>query len=851
MAFRRLGENDVQRRARRPSGGPCGFLSSAVVGMLTPSTQGKGAIMVCWHGRGTTWACRGLLGLVSWIALPGILAPLTSTRAAEIPPLPGTAPLTIQRPLDEVMIEGIDRFLLRKTDQQQAIRRAAWTAALADAGGREAFCAESRNRLREILGVVDARVPGREVLLRGTAGAPIQIAATKDWTVLRVSFEALDDVTAEGIVLLPPLRDPRAWVVAIGDAAWTPEAFAGLLGDGGAAGEASRLPRALVAAGCAVFIPTILDRNDEFAGNPAVRFTNQPHREYVYRPAFELGRHPLGYEIAKVLAAIDRIAAGAGAANAAVPPIGVCGVGEGGRIALLAAACDERIDATLVCGAFGPREATWQEPIDRNVWRLLTTASDAEVAGLVLPRSLVLEAARVPEFSGPAKPREGRSGGAAPGTIGQIPAADFEDEFATARAYAKLIDADERLERAGNPQAPEPAGSAEAVRPFLRSLGIDLRPGPLPKVEATLDAEAVAETARDRMRRQVEELSRFTQRLLERSATVRAKDWHDVLSAAQGKDAARATTAVDAHRERIRRDLIGLIPDELLPFAANSRQILDDPAFTGWEVTIDVFPDVIAGGILLVPKGIPAGEKRPAVVCQHGLEGVPMDVITTAGPSFPIYKAFAAELARRGYVTFAPQNPYRGHDRFRTLQRKGNPLGLTLFSTIIPQHGRIIDFLATLPEVDAERIGFYGLSYGGKTAMRVPPFEPRYKLSICSADYNEWVRKNAVDHVPYSYVFTPEYEIFEWNMGRLANYAELSWLIWPRPFMVERGHDDGVAPDEWVAAEFAKTKRHYVKLGAGNNAEIEWFDGPHAINGRGTYDFLDRHLDPDHKLPRK
>jgi len=353
------------------------------------------------------------------------------------------------------------------------------------------------------------------------------------------------------------------------------------------------------------------------------------------------------------------------------------------------------------------------------------------------------------------------------------------------------------------------------------------------------------------MRRQVEELSRFTQRLLERSATVRAKDWHDVLSAAQGKDAARATTAVDAHRERIRRDLIGLIPDELLPFAANSRQILDDPAFTGWEVTIDVFPDVIAGGILLVPKGIPAGEKRPAVVCQHGLEGVPMDVITAEGPSFPIYKAFAAELARRGYVTFAPQNPYRGHDRFRTLQRKGNPLGLTLFSTIIPQHGRIIDFLATLPEVDAERIGFYGLSYGGKTAMRVPPFEPRYKLSICSADYNEWVRKNAVDHVPYSYVFTPEYEIFEWNMGRLANYAELSWLIWPRPFMVERGHDDGVAPDEWVAAEFAKTKRHYVKLGAGNNAEIEWFDGPHAINGRGTYDFLDRHLDPDHKLPRK
>ena len=35
----------------------------------------------------------------------------------------------------------------------------------------------------------------------------------------------------------------------------------------------------------------------------------------------------------------------------------------------------------------------------------------------------------------------------------------------------------------------------------------------------------------------------------------------------------------------------------------------------------------------------------------------------------------------------------------------------------------------------------------------------------------------------------------------------------PRPFMVERGHDDGVAPDEWVAWEFAKVRRHYDKLG--------------------------------------
>lgn len=767
-----------------------------------------------------------------------------STAPPSGDPLPGTARLALEQPLDEEMVAGIDRFLVGRIAEQRESRRQAWTSGLAMPGDRDEFRSRARGQLREVLGLVDARVPGREILLRNGPGTSATVATTKDWTALRVSFEVLDGVTAEGIALVPAQAGLQAWVIALGDAAWTAEAFAGLLGAGGPAGEASRLPRLLAAAGCGVFIPTILDRSDEFSGNAAVRFTNQSHREYAYRPAFELGRHPLGYEIQKVLAAVDRIEAAAADAGEKPVPIGVCGVGEGGRIALLAAACDERIDAALVAGAFGPREETWQEPIDRNIWRLLTIASDAELAALVLPRTLVVEAARIPEYAGPTPPRAGRSGGAAPGRIVQVPEADMAAEFAVARGYAQQLAAADRLVRAGSALVTEPAGSSGAVQPFLMSLGIEAMPHAPADVEPPLDAAGVDVVARDRQRRQLGELSRFTQAVLERSATVRARDWQDVMTAAQKKDAAAATAAVAAQRTRIHRDLIGLLPDAPLPLAARSRQLLDDPAFTGWEVTIDVFPDVIAGGILLVPKGIPSGERRPVVVCQHGLEGRPMDVITAEGPAFKTYKAFAAALARRGYVTFAPQNPYRGQDRFRSLQRKANPLGLTLFSFIIPQHGRIIDFLCTLPEVDPDRIGFYGLSYGGKTAMRVPPFEPRYRLSICSADYNDWVRKNAVDHAPFSYVFTPEYEIFEWNMGRLANYAELSWLIWPRPFMVERGHDDGVAPDEWVAAEFARTKRHYVKLGAGDRAEVEWFDGPHSINGRGTFEFLDRHLAP-------
>src|SRR5207302_10101417 len=245
-------------------------------------------------------------------------------------------------------------------------------------------------------------------------------------------------------------------------------------------------------------------------------------------------------------------------------------------------------------------------------------------------------------------------------------------------------------------------------------------------------------------------------------------------------------------------------------------------------------------GIVLLPKDLKEGEKRPVVVCQHGLEGRPQTVVTGNNPS---YHDFAAKLAEQGFITFAPQNLYIFHDRFRTLQRKANPLKKTLFSIIVPQHQQIVNWLKTLPYVDGERIAFYGLSYGGKSAMRIPPLVSNYCLSICSADFNDWVWKNASSRSPYSYVWTGEYEIFEFDLGSTFNYSEMAALIAPRPFMVERGHFDGVAPDERVALEYAKVRHLYnARLRIGDRTEIEWFVGPHTINGQGTFRFLHRHL---------
>ena len=126
--------------------------------------------------------------------------------------------------------------------------------------------------------------------------------------------------------------------------------------------------------------------------------------------------------------------------------------------------------------------------------------------------------------------------------------------------------------------------------------------------------------------------------------------------------------------------------------------------------------------------------------------------------------------------------------------------------------------------------------------MRAPPFLDRYCLSICSGDFTDWPHTIANNSKPYSYVFTGEYEIPEWNLGHIASYAELAMLMSPRPFMVEAGLRDRGQPPELVASEFAKVRRHYDQLGISDRAELEFFDGPHTINGKGAFRFLHRHL---------
>lgn len=704
--------------------------------------------------------------------------------------LPGTQPLAPNPDFSATMVAGIDQMALRLIEQSKATRK------------------PTREKLKAALGIVDERVPFTALAFVGDTASPALLMETEQARVFRVRWPVFDGVHGEGIYVQPKGK-PNVRVIYMPDASSHPEKL---------------VDEFLLTTGCEVVIPTLISRDSEFSTNDKFGVkTNCSHREWIYRQCYELGRHLIGYEVQKALAVVDWFKA-----QPEQVPLLIAGVGEGGMLALHAAAIDERIDSVYSAGYFAPREGMWEEPIERNVFGLLRDLGDAEIASLIAPRPLALQHLFYPKLVVSMEAPKGARAIAAPGRLTAPEFKAFESEIARAKQLAPNSRIMTCTTETMNDQIIRhllPKETADAALKTLKVTSATFALKPDPK----------------RQKRLVRELETFTQRLLFSTEIERNNEFWKKLPLKSLEEFEKHTAG---ERYRFWNDVIGRLPDPNLPMNAKSRFVRETDKVAIYEVTLDVWDDVFAWGWLCLPKDLKEGERRPVVVCQHGLEGIPEDTITTDATqrAFGAYQAFSLRLAEQGFVTFAPHNPYRGMHNFRALQRKLNPVGLTLYSVINGQHQRILEWLKAQPYAIPDKIAFYGLSYGGKSAMRTPAVLTEYCLSICSGDFNEWVRKCVSSDMPMSYIHTHEYEIWEWNMGRTFNYAEMAALIAPRPFMVERGHNDGVGIDEWVNYEYAKVRRLYNKLLIGDRTTIEHFDGPHMIHGVGTYEFLREQL---------
>jgi len=815
--------------------------------------------------------------------------PSKGSNAPASEPLRGTKWLTLEDDIASQLVAGVDRFLLREIELSVARRGRYWDRDTSSAAYDKSIEA-NRERFRRIIGAArDRRVKFDDVELIATTRQPALVAKSAGLEVYAVRWPVLKGIHGEGLLLRPTEGEPVADVVAIPDAGQTPEMLVGLTS--GIAPE-SQFVRRLAENGCRVIVPTIINRNTEFStALRGKRRTNITHRELLYRPAFTLGRHIIGYEVHKILAAVDWFAAqaedvarsgdrpqrvdvrrgspdpAAGADRRSQPTdcpadsgdlrsegvarsgdrpqrvgrgIGVIGYGEGGLLAMYSGALDTRIDVTGVSGYFDSRQNIWQEPLDRNVFGLLYEFGDAEIAGLIAPRALIAEAAAFPDVT----ILPGTGGG--PGRLVTPPVEVIRKEMERARGLVKGLEPQPVTELVVSGNGAGPFGTQALLDRFLDQLAA----GRSGRSRQTSDQGEEFQILRnltkgftfdpnERLRRQYDEINAYTQRMLVESPYVREQFMSKADRAS--RDPRKYQQTIEWYREYFRNEVVGSFDRELAAPNPRSRKIIDTDTRTGYEVVLDVFPpDVFAYGILQIPKDIKPGERRPLVVCQHGLEGRPQLVI--GEDRYEAYRAFATQLAERGFVTFAPQNIYLFGDRFRTLQRKANAIKKTLYSIMVPQHEQIVRWLGTLDFVDPDRIGFYGLSYGGVSAMKIPPLVDGYCLSICSANFNDWTWKVCSDRFVAGYYGLGEYEMFEFDLGCTFGHAEMAALICPRPFMVERGHLDRVGTDERVGSEYAKVRRLYADLQIPDRTEIEHFYGGHVINGHGTFDFLHKHL---------
>jgi dienelactone hydrolase len=294
-------------------------------------------------------------------------------------------------------------------------------------------------------------------------------------------------------------------------------------------------------------------------------------------------------------------------------------------------------------------------------------------------------------------------------------------------------------------------------------------------------------------------------------------------------------------------DRIGRYPAGQGSLDTRSIKIYDNDELTAYRLSVRLYDGVHAYGILAIPKKMRAGEKRPLVFVQHGQGGTPEDAlgIEPNPRADAVYSRFGLALLRRGYLVFAPMISTQTKTGRDEVSRRTQILGRSVIGIEVRKFGRVLDFLSTQTFVDSSRFAFYGLSYGGYTALWTGPVEPRFKVVISSGHFNDWDVKTSDITQGTSFLFYESVlDMFSFNLLPRFSHSEVAMLIAPRPFMIEAGAKDGViiAPRRFADLEMSRVEELYRRLGIPEKGRVARFDGPHQVNGAEAYPFLDHWL---------
>src|SRR6266478_6552366 len=158
-------------------------------------------------------------------------------------------------------------------------------------------------------------------------------------------------------------------------------------------------------------------------------------------------------------------------------------------------------------------------------------------------------------------------------------------------------------------------GSEQALVMLLNRLGSPEKTLAPPGKVAT-DRRGQFEPA-ERQHRQIDQLVEHTQQLLRSSERVRDEFFSKKVRTTPLSD---YQADCRQYKSNFWDEVIGRFPAASVSANPRSRKIYDKEKWDGYDLMLDVWPDVIAWGVLLLPKDLKPGERRPVVVCQHGLE---------------------------------------------------------------------------------------------------------------------------------------------------------------------------------------------------------------------------------------
>ncbi len=297
-----------------------------------------------------------------------------------------------------------------------------------------------------------------------------------------------------------------------------------------------------------------------------------------------------------------------------------------------------------------------------------------------------------------------------------------------------------------------------------------------------------------------------------------------------------------------RRTLVRLLRSTPSPCALRPRVLerVRLPGVLREKVSYAVEARERVSAYLFIPQG--AGP-RPAVLCihQHHRE-YHLGKSEPAGLAGNPEQFYALELAKRGYVTFAPDalgfeerqhRILRGLDYERFEATKRITEGSCLQAKMLWDLRRGLDYLAARREVDARRIGCLGHSLGGQETLFLAAVDRRVAVGVASCGFSSYraLFDAAINHNFAAYV--P-------GLLRSGDLARVLGLVAPRPFLALAGTEDPIFPLHGVRATVRGARVAYGP--ARDRLRLAVFPGGHAFSApmrEAAYAWLDRWLRPE------